>query len=385
MDLITTTRDLKAACATLDGARYVTIDTEFMRDSTYWPVLCVLQFAGPEEGFVVDAMAKGIDLSPFYEVLKNEAITKVFHAARQDLEIFYHQGNVIPAPLFDTQVAAMACGFGSSIAYDSLVKRIAKVDIDKGPRFTDWSRRPLSKAQIEYALADVIHLRPVYERLQSDLARKKRKAWLREEMRVLEDPATYNLDPKDAWRRLKIKGAGRHNLGVLIEVAAWREREAQRHDVPRNRILKDDAIRELVNQKPGSQEALKKLRLVPKSLATSSRGNDLIDAIRRGKEAPKSSLPKLDLGKGPQPKNDALVDLLKVLLKHQCSTQCVATILGAKVQDLEAIAASEDADVPALKGWRLQVFGSLALKLKRQEIALGVGEDGVRVLSLDER
>jgi ribonuclease D len=363
------------------GAPFITVDTEFIRDSTYWPKLCLLQFAGPDTALVVDTLAPKIDLGCFYDVLKNESIVKVVHAGRQDVEIFYHDAGVIPAPLFDSQVAAMACGFGDSVAYESLVKRLARVDLDKSQRFTDWARRPLSQAQLDYAAADVIHLRTVYRALLKELQRKKRESWLREEMEILTRPSTYELEPRDAWKRLKMRGNVRRNLGVLVEVAAWRENEARRLDVPRNRVLKDDAIQEIVAQRPTTPAEFKKLRLAPRNLQ-GARVDSLLQAVARGKTLPESELPELPIARPQTERNGALLDLLKVLLKIQCERHGVAQKLVATVPELEAIAVGDDAHVAAMGGWRYEVFGEWALRLKRREIALGIDENGAAVIEL---
>ncbi len=384
MHIITKTTDLEDICRLLAEAEFITVDTEFIRDSTYWSKLCLLQVAGPDSAYAIDPLAPGMDLAALYELLTNERITKVFHAARQDIEIFYHDAGVIPAPLFDTQVAAMACGFGDSIAYEGLVKKLVHVDLDKSQRFTDWSRRPLSNGQIEYALGDVIHLRTIYEKLYEQLAGKNREAWLREEMEVLSNPATYNLEPKDSWKRLKLRSSSRRHLGVLMEVATWREQAAQKQDVPRNRILKDDAILEIVAQRPTSQQELKQLRLVSKNLAQSSRGESLILAVKRGKQISKDALPVLAASRISSQRNGSLIDLLKVLLKLQCEQHGVAQKLVANVQDLEAIAADDTARVPAMSGWRYNIFGELAVKLKRREIAIGMGRKGAKVIPISE-
>ena len=382
MHVITTPKDLEDTCRLLSEAEFITVDTEFIRDSTYWPKLCLLQVAGPEGAHAIDPLAPDMNLAPLYKLFTNDRITKVFHAARQDIEIFYHDTGIIPAPLFDTQVAAMACGFGDSIAYEGLVKSLAKVELDKSQRFTDWSRRPLTDGQIEYALGDVIHLRTIYEKLREQLASKKREVWLQEEMEVLSNPDTYKLEPKDAWKRLKLRSSARRHLGVLMEVAAWREQQAQKQNVPRNRILKDDAIHEIVTQRPTSQQELKRLRLVAKNLAQSSRGESLIQAVKRGQQISKDALPVLAPPRISSQRNGSLVDLLKVLLKLQCEQHGVAQKLVANVQDLEAIAAKEAAQVPAMSGWRYDIFGELAGKLKHREIAIGMDKKGITVIPI---
>jgi ribonuclease D len=380
MRVLTTTKELEAACRDVADGPFVTVDTEFIRDSTYWPKLCLLQFAGANDAYVADPLAPKLSLKPFYEVLTNPKVIKVVHAGRQDVEIFYHDAGVIPTPLFDTQVAAMACGFGDSVSYESLVKRFARVDLDKSQRFTDWARRPLSKAQLNYAAGDVIHLHAVYGALSKELKRKKRESWLREEMDILTRPSTYELKPEDAWKRLKIKGNARRHLGVLMEVAAWREHEAQRLNVPRNRILKDDAIHEIVAQRPSTPADFKKLRLASRNFQ--GRIDSLLEAVAKGQKRPNSELPELTRSRPSHERNGALIDLLKVLLKLQCERHGVAQKLVANTADLEAIAAEDDAHVAAMKGWRYEIFGEWALRLKRREIALTADDHGANIIEL---
>ena len=370
MHVITKTKDLEAACQRLAANDYVTVDTEFLRETTFWPKLCVIQMAGPDMAFIVDALSEGLDLAPFFELMRNDGVTKVFHAARQDIEIIYHLGELIPAPLFDTQVAAMVCGFGDSISYDQLIYKVTGARIDKSSRFTDWARRPLTNKQLDYALADVTHLRDAYQFLKANLAEQNRSHWVRDEMEVLTSVATYRADPDQAWKRLKLRVRKPIELAVMMEVAAWREREAQERDVPRSRVIKDDAIYELAAQQPQDPEALSRLRTVPRGFERSRSADDIIKAVRRALALPKETLPRLPKGRQAPDGSAAAVDLLKVLLKMVSEANGVAAKVIATVDDLEKIAADDAADVAALKGWRRELFGDLALKLKRGEVAL---------------
>lgn len=372
MSIITTSRELAAVCRRLARSDYVTVDTEFMRETTFWPRLCVVQMAGPDEAVIVDALANNLDLDPFFKLMADKRVVKVFHAARQDIEIVFHRAGLIPHPVFDTQVAAMVCGFGDSISYDQLVHRLTGARIDKSSRFTDWGRRPLSQRQIEYALADVTYLRDVYQALAARLEEQGRTEWVREEMGVLTSPSTYRLEPDEAWRRLKLRVRKPPELAVLRELAAWREREAQSRDVPRNRVIKDDAIYEIASQQPTTQKALAQLRTVPRGFERSRAADDILAAVLRGLETPKDQMPRLPKHRPAANGNGAAVDLLKVLLKMTSESHGVASKIIATVDDLEAIAGDDGADVPALRGWRRELFGETALKLKRGEIALAV-------------
>jgi ribonuclease D len=375
--MITSSVELAAVCKRLSRSEYVTVDTEFMREATYWPRLCVIQMAGPEEAVIVDAMAPNLDLDPFFQLMANEGVMKVFHAARQDIEIVFHRGGLIPSPIFDTQVAAMVCGFGDSISYDQLVHRLTGARIDKSSRFTDWGRRPLSERQIEYALADVTHLRDVYQALDARLAEQGRTDWVQEEMGVLTSPATYRLEPAEAWKRLKMRVRKPIELAILQEVAAWREREAQARDVPRSRVIKDDAIYEVASQQPTTSTALGHLRTIPRGFERSRSAEDILAAVRRALEVPKDQLPRVPKYRPAANGNGAAVDLLKVLLKMISESHGVASKIIATVDDLEAIAGDDGADVPAMHGWRRELFGETALKLKRGEIALAVESNHV--------
>jgi ribonuclease D len=377
MSMITTTAELAAACIRFAEFETVTVDTEFMRETTYWPKLCVIQLASPEEAVIVDAMAPELDLAPFFSLMKDESVIKVFHAARQDIEIIYHRGGLIPHPVFDTQVAAMVCGFGDSVSYDQLVGRLTGARLDKSSRFTDWSRRPLSERQIEYALADVTHLRDVYQALSGRLDEQQRSEWVREEMEVLTSPETYQLEPEDAWKRLKLRVRKPVELAILQELAAWREREAQARDVPRGRVIKDDAIYEIAQQQPVSIATLGQLRTVPRGFERSRAAEDIVAAVRKATALPKDQLPRLPKNRPLTNGNGAAVDLLKVLLKMISESHGVAAKVIATVDELEAIAADDDANVPAMHGWRRELFGETALRLKHGDLALAVKSNHV--------
>jgi ribonuclease D len=380
MDLITTTSELAAACARLASHPVITVDTEFLRETTYYPLLCVVQMASAEEAVVVDTLAEGIDLKPFFALMAEEKVLKVFHAARQDIEIVWHQAGIVPHPIFDTQVAAMVLGYGDSIAYDQLVERITGHRPDKTHRFTDWSRRPLTKEQVHYAVSDVTHLRDVFAALDADLKKRGRNDWVSEEMEVLTSPKTYDFHPERAWERLKTRVRKPKELAVLMEIAAWREQEAQSRDVPRSRVLKDDAVGDIATHAPTSLERLAGLRSLPKGFDRSKWGADVVAAVQRGLARDPAALPKIE-----KPRNNsngaAIVELLKVLLRMTSERHAVASKVIATVDDLEQIAADDNADVAALHGWRRELFGEAALALKHGQLALAI-ERG-RVIRVD--
>ncbi len=376
---IVTTSELAAACKRMASYPFVTIDTEFLRETTYYPLLCVAQMASPDEAMVIDALAPGIDLSAFYALMANEKIMKVFHAARQDIEIIWHAAKLIPHPIFDTQVAAMVLGYGDSISYDQLVQRITGDTLDKSLRFTDWTRRPLSDAQLGYAISDVTHLRDVYLALVEDLKRRGRADWVADEMSVLTSPETYRMEPESAWQRLKTRVRKPKELAVLIEVAAWREREAQSRDVPRARVLKDEAIADIAVQAPTTTEKLKHLRSLPKGFERSRWGEAIVEAVTRGLARDVKTLP-LQTRTQPAPNGAAVVELLKVLLRMISERHHVAAKVIATVDDLERIAASDKADVPALRGWRGELFGEKALALKHGKLALAIEKGKVAMV-----
>jgi ribonuclease D len=381
MDLISTTDDLAAVCGRMAKHPFVTVDTEFLRETTYYPLLCVAQMASPEEAVVVDALATGLDLSPLFALMASESVTKVFHAARQDIEIVWNMAKTIPHPIVDTQVAAMVLGYGDSISYDQLVQRITGDTLDKSHRFTDWTRRPLSDAQIAYALSDVTHLRDVYLKLATDLEKRGRSNWVEAEMEVLTSPETYRADPDRAWERLKSRVRKPKELAVLMEVAAWREREAQTRDVPRGRVIKDDVIGDIAVQAPTSIERLGHLRSLPKGFERSRWGEQIIEAVKRGIARDPKTLPRLDRFR-PAANGTATVELLKVLLRMTAERHGVAAKVIATVDDLDRIAADDAADVPALKGWRRDLFGEKALALKQGRLALAV--DNGKVVTVDK-
>jgi ribonuclease D len=383
MTPLTTTAAVAAFCEQIQGQPFVAVDTEFMRETTYWPKLCLIQAATPTVEAVIDPLAPDIDLSPFLALMADRGIEKVFHAARQDVEIFSNLG-AIPGPLFDTQIAGMAAGFGEQIAYDALVRQMLKVDLDKSSRFTDWARRPLSDAQLTYALADVTHLAQLYPVLRGRLEETGRLAWVTEEMQAMTDPALYDVEPENAWKRLRPRRHTAKYLSVFRGVAAWRERTAQQRDQPRGRILKDEAIDELATQAPVDAEGLERLRSVPKGFSGSRYGPELLEAIREAVKNADTYAPQVTRNNGPaSPSAGAVVELLKVLLKARAEDADVASKLIATVSDLEKIANDDNADTPALQGWRREAFGEDALRLKRGELALVL--DGTRVRVVEVR
>ncbi|HEX4236873.1 MAG TPA: ribonuclease D [Xanthobacteraceae bacterium] len=383
MQPITATSELADTCRRMAKEPFVTIDTEFLRETTYYPLLCVAQMASADEAVVIDALAPGIDLSPFYNLMANEKVMKVFHAARQDIEIVWHAAKLIPHPIFDTQVAAMVLGYGDSISYDQLVQRITGDTLDKSHRFTDWTRRPLSEAQLRYAISDVTHLREVYLKLVEDLRQRGRAEWVEDEMRVLTSPETYRLEPENAWQRLKTRVRKPKELAVLIEVAAWREREAQARDVPRSRVLKDEVIADLAVQAPTSAENLTHLRSLPKGFERSRWGEAIIAAVARGLARDTKTLPRPVRAQSTA-NGAAVVELLKVLLRMVSERHHVAAKVIATVDDLERIAADDTADVPALTGWRRELFGEKALALKHGKLALTMENGRVTVVERRE-
>jgi ribonuclease D len=383
MTWIADTATLAEFCRRAATAPYVTVDTEFMRERTYWAQLCLVQVATPDDAVAIDPLAPGLDLDPLLRLLDDPRLLKVFHAARQDLEIFFHMTGRVPAPLFDTQVAAMVCGFGDAVSYESLAGQLAGARIDKSARFTDWAQRPLSERQIAYALADVTHLRKVYLGLAKRLTATGRAPWLQEEMATLLDPATYRMDPEDAWRRLKPRSGKPRLLAVLKEVAAWREREAQRRDLPRNRVVRDESVMDIAGHAPTTLAELARMRGLSKGFAEGRLGEEVLEAVRRGLALPESEIPVVPPPVDMPPGLGPVVELLKVLLKMKCDQHDVAQKLVATTADLERIAADDEADVPALHGWRREAFGEAALALKRGE--LGLSLRGRKIMILDMR
>jgi ribonuclease D len=381
-NLVTTTKALAEACSRLRRETFVTVDTEFIRERTYWPELCVVQLAGASEVLVIDAEAEGIDLGPLGDLLADPNVLKVFHAARQDIEIFVLRFGDVPKPLFDTQIAAMVAGFGDQASYDSLVSALTGGHIDKAHRFSDWSARPLSTAQINYAAADVTYLRGVYEKLRARLEDEGRLAWVAEEMATLADPATYRTDPAAAWERLRPRTANRRMLGVLRAIAAWREREAQRVNVPRQRLLRDETLLEIAATAPATADQLARARGVNRGFAEGKSGESLLQAIQAALALPEDALPEAPRGRDTARPSPALVALLKVLLAARCEEHHVAPKLVATSDEIERLAAEDAPEIPALHGWRLEVFGRDAQALRRGRTALTVEGRRIKLLPL---
>ena len=383
MTILTDNAQIAAFCKRLARADYVTVDTEFMREKTFWPKLCLIQLAGPDEAAAIDPLAPDVDLAPLYTLLANRKVPKVVHGARQDIEIFFHLTGKIPTPLFDTQIAAMVCGFGDQVGYETLVARLTGHRLDKSSRFTDWSLRPLTEKQLTYALGDVIYLREAYEGLRDRIAENGRAAWLDEELAILTADESYQIDPATAWHRLKPRSTDRRYLAILREVTAWRENEAMHRDIPRNRVLRDEALSEIAAHPPESRTALGRIRGVSRGFADNRAGEELLKAVATGQgldieDAPQPR-PKVTLPRGLAP----VVDLLKVLLKQRCEQHNVAQKLVASTADLERIAADDDAPVPTLQGWRLEIFGTDALALKHGRVALAANNGHVQLVTVD--
>lgn len=385
MQIVTTTEQLKRLCGGFARAPYVTVDTEFLRETTFWPELCLVQMASPDEAAIIDPLAPGIELTPLFELMADEKVVKVFHAARQDIEIIYNLAGLIPHPVFDTQVAAMVCGYGDSISYDQLVFRITAERVDKSSRFTDWKRRPLSAKQLEYALSDVTHLRQVYQSIKANLEEQGRAHWVSEEMEILTSPETYDMPPANAWQRLKLRVRKPRDFALLKALAEWREIMARTHNVPRGRVIKDEAIYEICGHPPRSTADLMALRGLSRGFDRNRYGNELLAVVRQVLETPKASLPGVP--SVPQKSFDgsgATTEMLKVLLKLIVEKHGVAAKIVATVEDLERIAADDEADVPALKGWRRELFGEAALKLKNGRIALGCNGRSVQLIAIED-
>jgi len=385
MKTLTTTPDLEAFCKAAAHHPYVTVDTEFLRERTYYSKLCLIQLAVPGEdedsAVLVDPLADGLSLEPLYDLFRNQDVVKVFHAARQDLEIFWVDAAVFPQPLFDTQIAAMVCGFGEQVGYETLVRKVVRQPLDKTSRFTDWSRRPLSEAQKTYALADVTHLRNIYEFLSAELERTKRTRWVEEELCILTEPSTYDIDPQEAWRRVKTRTSSPRFLAIVRELAAFREFYAKSNNVPRTRVYKDDALVELASTKPKSHSDLGQSRLLLREARRGVIADGILEAVARGVDCPQDLLPKPDRSREKLQVNPALADLLRVLLKSKTESSGVAAKLIAPSADLDAIAAGLR-DVPALSGWRKEVFGADALRLCDGQIALAAKGQSVVIIEL---
>jgi len=385
MTIITDTGALARFCERQRGASFVAVDTEFMREKTYWPILCLVQVAGSEEAAAVDALTPGIDLSPLLALMADPGTLKVFHAARQDIEIFFNLSGAVPAPLFDTQIAAMVCGFGDAASYETLVAKLARASLDKSSRFTDWSHRPLTDRQIRYALADVIHLRTVYEKLQQQLASNGRASWFVEEMAELCNPETYRSALGEAWRRFLLRGrVGARFFGIFVEVAAWRETAARQRNLPRGRIMRDEAVLEIAAHAPRSIEALARTRSLGRGIAEGKLGNEILETVQRGLTTTVEPEPPVATRADAPPGRGPLIELLRVLLKQRCDDHQVAQKLLASADDLEAIAADDQAPVKALSGWRREIFGKDALALKHGRLALTVRRNRISLVELPD-
>jgi ribonuclease D len=383
MQIIKTTEELSEACEKITQHPYCTVDTEFLRESTFWPELCLVQLACPGDEWIVDVLAKDMDFRPLLALMKNENVVKVFHAARQDIEIMYHLSGEVPHPVFDTQVAAMVCGYGDSISYDQLVYRITGRQLDKSSRFTDWSKRPLSQKQLEYALADVTHLREVYISIKANLEEQNRAHWVAEEMEILTSPETYDMPPENAWQRLKMRVRKPRELALMKKLAHWREETARAANVPRGRIIRDDAIYDVCSRAPTRMEQLSDMRSLNRGFDKSRYGPEILRIVSEVKAQDPNSFPKI-----PKPKQTpegcaACTEMLKVLLKITVEKYGVAAKIIATVDELEKIAADNNADVPALHGWRRELFGNTALDLKNGKIALGYNNRSVQIVKLD--
>jgi ribonuclease D len=382
MQVIESAAALAAFCQKQAHADYITVDTEFMRDKTYWPQLCLVQIAGPEEAAIVDPLAPGMDLAPLLALMADPAVLKVFHAARQDIEIFVNLTGAVPAPLFDTQVAAMVCGFGDAVSYETLAGKLAGAHIDKSSRFTDWAQRPLTDRQLQYALTDVVPLRTVYEKLAQRLAKTNRAHWLGEEMAVLTDLGTYRQDPQESWRRFKLRTGNRKMLALVRELAAWRETAAQQRNLPRNRLLRDESILEIAAHAPANVADLARTRGLGRNFAEGKLGAELLAAVKRASALPESDYPQPPPRREPPPGIAPLVDLLRVLLKLRAEENDVAQKLVADSEDLEMIAADDAAPVRALQGWRAELFGKDALDLKHGRLALTAAGKRIKLVRL---
>lgn len=380
-DVITTTAALAAFCDALGAETFVTVDTEFLRETTYYPKLCLIQIAGETRSAVVDPLAPGIDLAPFYALMADTRVMKVFHAARQDVEILLKLANQVPSPIFDTQIAAMVCGFGDQVGYEAIVRKLVGAQIDKSSQFTDWSRRPLTPKQLNYAVSDVTHLRIVYAKLMAQIEKEGRADWLKGELDDLADPQAYRVDPEETWRRIKARIQNRKQQAALMAVSAWREREAQNKDVPRGRILKDDAVGEIAIQVPQTREALLQLRLLPKGSADSVIGKGILAAVAEGLARDPQSIPA-PKGRGEEltGQQESIAEILKLALKIVSERDGIAPKLIANTSDIEAIAVDDDAKVPALSGWRREVFGQVALDLKHGKAAIAMDKGRVQIV-----
>jgi ribonuclease D len=378
--MITTTDALAAFCASVTNDLYVTVDTEFLRETTYYPKLCLIQIAGEKADALIDPLAPGLSLQPFFDLMANTSVLKVFHAASQDIEILVNMANIVPTPVFDTQIAAMVCGFGDQVGYEAIVRKLVGAQIDKSSQFTDWSRRPLTHKQMAYALSDVTHLRVVYEKLQAQIDAENRNDWLEGELADLADASNYRVDPEQSWRRIKARIQSKKQQSVLMSVAAWREREAQTKNVPRGRILKDDAVGEIAIQMPQTNEAMHQLRLLPRGSADSSIGKGILVAVKEALARDPADIPS-PKGRGDEmtSSQEAAAEVLKLALKIVSERAGVAPKLLASSADIDAIAVSDEADVPAMHGWRREVFGDMALALKNGKATIGLEKGRAKI------
>ncbi len=378
MKIITKTNDLETLCKKLAKQDYCTIDTEFIREKTYYPNLCLIQVANDDVEAIIDPLSEEIDLTPLFKLLQNKKVLKVFHGGRQDVEIFYHLTGKIPKPIFDTQVAGMVVGFGDQIGYESLIKKTLNVQIDKGSRFTDWSHRPLSDKQLAYAMADVTHLRLAYKQILEDMEKDGRRKWVMEEMDILTSPETYDNHPEEAWQRVKLNTRKKQALAVLKSVAEWRERTAQKEDRPRGRILKDNPLREIALHPPKNMDALRKIRGIHPSFFDRKRGEDMLAAVQNGLKMPLDEIPSVNRKKPLPSSIGPVVEMLRVLLRLKSEKYDVAPKLLANTSDLEQIAAyGKDADVRAMKGWRYELFGEKALAMKAGKLGLVIEKNKI--------
>jgi len=382
MILINDSQKLSDMCKRLAKEKFLAIDTEFMRERTYYPQLCLIQIAGENEAVIIDPLEPGLNLEPLLKLMGDEEIVKVFHACRQDMEIFFNLNKKIPTPFFDTQIGAMVCGYGDSVSYDKLVKKLVGIQIDKSSRFTDWSHRPLSTQQLEYALSDVTHLRTVYNLLSKELTKSGRRSWLEEEFKALENPNVYEVRPDDAWKRLKVKNGKPRFLILVRELSAYREREARQRNVPRNRVIRDDVLLDIAARSPQSPNDLAKVRNLTAQFATGKLGQSILQTVQKARKIPELEAPEIQQPESFRQQKSAIVDLLKVLLKLKSEDHDVAQKLIANTSDLEAIANNDEANVSALKGWRRDIFGNDALLLKAGKIALSASGDHVELKRL---
>ena len=382
MTLITTTHDLKTFCERAASSCYITVDTEFVRETTYWPKLCLVQVGLADEAVAIDPLAAGIDLSSFFDLLQNPDVIKIVHSGRQDVEIFYHLTGKIPTPLFDTQIAAMVCGFGESVAYDSLVQRYAKVSIDKSSRYTHWAQRPLTEKQLTYALGDVTHLRLIYEKLIKRIQEEDRLHWVEDEVAILTNPATYAVDPYILWQKIKVRAAKPRLLATLRELAAWRDFTAQQRDIPRSRVLRDETMLDLAASTPRSVADLERMRGLPPAILKGKEGQIILDLIEKALALPLDQCPPVKQGSEAPPGTSALIEMLRLLLKLQSDKYQVAQKLIASSADLEEIARSSNPNVPTLKGWRHEVFGKAAIALKEGKLGIGLKDHKITLFPL---